>query len=223
VAYLSRCKILAYEVRPCAESKLLRILFAFSFLPHIVFSFAGHLAGFILVGKVFGKLGGSLRIRWQERVWVVKQDFHATFQDNVTFFCSCFCFCLFLQTPWLNCAHYQQPSHNFGFQPSVQKNKHPGREDTRSATKRQCSHDLFHTIFPCANMFCTSSTHPFLWRCKLKPPQNGNLKKAIIDSSRNIIHDLHDLCFPTSVLNTNKHCKCEGQKQYNMNEPKGSN
>ena len=129
----------------------------------------------------------------------------------------------FLSTPWLNRAHYRKPSHNFGFQSSVQKNKHPGREDTRSVTKRQCSHDLFHTIFPCTNMFCTLSTHPFLGRCKLKPRQNRNLKKAIIESSRNIIHDLHDLCFPTSVLNTSKHCKCEGQKQYNMNEPKGSN
>ena len=27
-----------------------------------------------------------------------------------------------------------------------------------------------------------------LWRCELKPPQNGNLKKPIIDLSRNIIH-----------------------------------
>ena len=87
MAYLSRCIILAYEVRACAESKILRILFAFSFLHHIMFSFAGHLAGFILVAKVFGKLGGSLRIRWKERVWVVKQDFQATFQGNVTFFC----------------------------------------------------------------------------------------------------------------------------------------
>ena len=109
----------------------------------------------------FGTLGGSLRIRWKERVWVVKQDFHASFQDNVTFFCCCFFFCHFLSTPWLNRAHYRQPSHNFGFQSSVQKNKHQGREDTRSVTKRQCSHDLFHMIFPCTNMFCTLSTHPF--------------------------------------------------------------
>lgn len=151
-----------------------------------VFSFARHLAGFILVGKVFGTLGGSLRIRWKERVWVVKQDFHASFQGNVTFFCCCFFFCHFLSTPWLNRAHYRQPSHNFGFQSSVQKNKHQGREDTRSVTKRQCSHDLFHMIFPCTNMFCTLSTHPFLGRCKLKPRQNRNLKKAIIESSRNI-------------------------------------
>ena len=186
MAYLSRCKILAYEVRACAESKILRILFAFSLLPHITFSFAGHLAGFILVGKVFGTLGGSLRIRWKERVWVLKQDFHASFQGNVTFFCCCFFFCHFLSTPWLNRAHYRQPSHNFGFQSSVQKNKHQGREDTRSVTKRQCSHNLFHMIFPCTNMFCTLSTHPFLGRCKLKPRQNRNLKKAIIESSRNI-------------------------------------
>ena len=114
----------------CRKQNFEDTFFAFSFLPHIMFSFAGHLAGFILVWKVFGKLGGSLRVRWKERVWVVKQDFHATFQDNVTFFCFCLFFCLFLQMPWLNRAHYQQPSHNFGFQSSVQKNKHPGREDT---------------------------------------------------------------------------------------------
>ena len=55
-----------------------------------------------------------------------------------------------------------------------------------------------------------------LWRCKLKPPQNGNLKNPKIDVSRNIIHMtyLHDLHFPYGVLNTNEHCKCEGQKQY---------
>ena len=188
-----------------------------------MFSFAGHLAGFISVGKVFGKLGGSLRIRWKEKGVGSETRFSCNFSGPHYIFLFFVFFCFFLQTPWLNRAHYRQPSHNFGFQSSVQKNKHPGREDTRSATKKQCSHDLFHTIFPCTNMFCTSSTHPFLWRCKLKPPQNGNLKKAIIDSSRNIIHDLHDLHFPTSVLNTNKHCKCEGQKQYIMNEPKGSN
>ena len=56
----------------------------------------------------------------------------------------------------------------------------------------QCSHELFHTIFPCTNMFCTLSPPPFLWRCKLKPQQNGHLKKPIINLSCNIIHDLHD-------------------------------
>ena len=45
----------------------------------------------------FGTLGGSLRIRWKERVWVVKQDFHASFQGNVTFFCCCFFFAIFSQ------------------------------------------------------------------------------------------------------------------------------
>ena len=33
----------------------------------------------------------------------------------------------------------------------------------------------------------------------------------------NDTHDLHDPYFPKSVLNTtNEHCKCEGQKQYNI-------
>ena len=34
-------------------------LFFSLFLPHFLFSFAGHLVGFILVGKVLGKLSGS--------------------------------------------------------------------------------------------------------------------------------------------------------------------
>ena len=98
--------------------------------------------------------------------------------------------------------------------------------------------------------------HTILWRCKLKLPPNGTLKKPIIDLTKVVIvtpavyprlveflhfdiqstgqkshcvntvcghgisndtHDLHDPYFPKSVLNTtNDHCKCEGQKQYNM-------
>ena len=53
-----------------------------------------------------------------------------------------------------------------------------------------------------------------LLRCKLKSPQNGNLKKRIIHLSRNITHDLYDLYFRKGVLNTNEHSQCEGQKQH---------
>ena len=51
------------------------------FLPHF-FSLAGHLVGFILVGKVFRK---PLRILgWNERKgrWVVEQDFHGNFSGE---------------------------------------------------------------------------------------------------------------------------------------------
>ena len=55
-----------------------------------------------------------------------------------------------------------------------------------------------------------------LWRCKLKSPQNGwELKKEYNPFiSKHNTHDLHDLYFSKGVLNTNKHSKCEGQKQF---------
>ena len=54
-----------------------------------------------------------------------------------------------------------------------------------------------------------------LWRCKLKSPQNGNLKKAYNPFfSKHNTHDLHDLYFPKGVLNMNEHSECEGQKQF---------
>ena len=31
-----------------------------------------------------------------------------------------------------------------------------GREETRSGTKKLCSHNLFYTIVPCTSIFCTS-------------------------------------------------------------------
>ena len=43
------------------------------------FSFAGHLVGFILVGRSFWESFYDLRIRWKEGKWVVKQDFHGKF------------------------------------------------------------------------------------------------------------------------------------------------
>ena len=41
------------------------------------------------------------------------------------------------------------------------------------------------------------------------PSLNVNLKKPVIDLTRNIIH----VTYTTSILNMNEHSKCEGQKQ----------
>ena len=48
------------------------------FFPHF-FSFAGHLVGFILLGRSFWESFYDLRIRWKEGRWVVKQDYHGKF------------------------------------------------------------------------------------------------------------------------------------------------
>ena len=106
-AIWSRCKILACEVRACAKNKISRfgfksdkqswlLLSAFSppFFFHfsclIFFSCAGHWVGFILVGKVLRKAFKILG--WGERKgrWIVEQDFHGSFQVNVTWFSAFF-------------------------------------------------------------------------------------------------------------------------------------
>ena len=50
------------------------------------FSFAGHLVGFILSGKVFRKALRILGLDESKGRWVVEQDFHRNFQVNVTWF-----------------------------------------------------------------------------------------------------------------------------------------
>ena len=55
------------------------------FLPHF-FSLAGHLVGFILVGRVFRKAFRILGLGERKGRWVVEQDFHGNFQVNVTWF-----------------------------------------------------------------------------------------------------------------------------------------
>ena len=55
------------------------------FFPHF-FSLAGHLVGFILVGKVFRKAFRILGLDERKGRWVVEQDFHGNFQVNVTWF-----------------------------------------------------------------------------------------------------------------------------------------
>ena len=60
------------------------LFFRFSCL--IFFSFAGHLVGFILVGKVFRKAFRILGLGERKGRWVVEQDFHGNFQVDVTWF-----------------------------------------------------------------------------------------------------------------------------------------
>ena len=58
----------------------------FAFLASFIFSFAGHLVGFILVGKVFRKAFRILELDERKGRRVVEQDFHVNFQVNVTWF-----------------------------------------------------------------------------------------------------------------------------------------
>ena len=57
----------------------------FAFLASF-FSLAGHLVGFILVGKVFRKAFRILGLDERKGRWVVEQDFHGNLQVNVTRF-----------------------------------------------------------------------------------------------------------------------------------------
>ena len=69
--------MLACEVQACAESKISR----FSCL--IFFSFAGHLVGLILVGKLSRKAFRILGLDERKGRWVVEQDFHGNFIVNI--------------------------------------------------------------------------------------------------------------------------------------------
>ena len=64
------------------------LLFRFSCL--IFFSLAGHLVGFILVGRVFRKAFRILGLGERRGRWVMEQDFHRDFQVNVTWFFASF-------------------------------------------------------------------------------------------------------------------------------------
>ena len=56
----------------------------FAFLASFFFSLAGHLVGFILVGRVFRKAFRILGLGERKGRWVMEQDFHGDFQVNVT-------------------------------------------------------------------------------------------------------------------------------------------
>ena len=59
------------------------------FLPHF-FSLAGHLVGFISVGRVFRKTFRSLGLGERKGRWVMEQDFHGDFQVLVRWFFASF-------------------------------------------------------------------------------------------------------------------------------------
>ena len=59
------------------------------FLPHF-FPLAGHLVGFILVGRVFRKAFRILGLGERKGRWAMEQDFHGDFQVNVTWFFASF-------------------------------------------------------------------------------------------------------------------------------------
>ena len=58
-------------------------LFSLS-LPHFFFSLAGHLVGFVLVGRVFRKSFRILGLGERKGRWAMEQDFPGDFQVNVT-------------------------------------------------------------------------------------------------------------------------------------------
>ena len=60
------------------------------FLPYFFFSLAGHLVGFILVGRVFRKAFRILGLGERKGRWVMEQDFHGDFQVNATWFFASF-------------------------------------------------------------------------------------------------------------------------------------
>ena len=60
------------------------------FLPHFFFSLAGHLVGYILVGRVFRKAFRILGLGERKGRWVMEQDFHGDFQVLVTCFFASF-------------------------------------------------------------------------------------------------------------------------------------
>ena len=64
--------------------------FFFRFSCLIFFSLAGHLVGFILVGRVFRKAFRILGLGQSKGRWVMEQDFHGDFQVNVRWFFASF-------------------------------------------------------------------------------------------------------------------------------------
>ena len=94
MAFWSRCKISACEVRAYAESDTAILTFTFRFLFFLFFRFScliffslvGHLVGFILVGIVFRKAFRILGLGERKGRWAMEQDFHGDFQVNVTWF-----------------------------------------------------------------------------------------------------------------------------------------
>ena len=66
------------------------LTFTFRFLSSLLFSLAGHLVGFNLVGRVFRKTFRILGLGERQGRWVMEQDFHGDFQVNVSWFFTSF-------------------------------------------------------------------------------------------------------------------------------------
>ena len=78
---------LAWEIQAFGfKSDRTVLTFTFRFSCLIFLSFAGHLVGFVLLGKVFKKALRILGLGERKGRWVVEQDFHGNFQINVTWF-----------------------------------------------------------------------------------------------------------------------------------------
>ena len=72
----------------CRKLSLLPSFFAF--LASFFISLAGHLVGFILVGRVFRKAFRILGLGERKGRWAMQQDFHGDFQVNVMWFFASF-------------------------------------------------------------------------------------------------------------------------------------
>ena len=62
----------------------------FAFLADFFFPLAGHLVGFILVGRVFRKAFRILGLGERKGRWVMEQDFHGDLQVNLAWFFAVF-------------------------------------------------------------------------------------------------------------------------------------
>ena len=62
----------------------------FAFLADNFFPLAGHLVGFILVGRVFRKAFNILGLGERKGRWVMEKDFHGDLQVNLAWFFAVF-------------------------------------------------------------------------------------------------------------------------------------
>ena len=79
-----------------SDTTVLTFTFPFLSFPHfslfllIFFSLAGHLVGFILMGRVFRKAFRILGLGERKGTWVMEQDFHGDLQVSLAWFFAVF-------------------------------------------------------------------------------------------------------------------------------------
>ena len=79
-----------------SDTAVLTVTFRFLFFPLFslflshFFSLAGHLVGFISVGRVFRKAFSILGLGVRKGRWAMEQDFHGDLQVNLTWFFAIF-------------------------------------------------------------------------------------------------------------------------------------